>query len=78
MKNQPELWYTNPSLKIVLIFSAVWFIGNGLLVLSTTDFFKVPFFSNVSMLILLMMVMSTFQTGKLIRNYIRAQEMRNQ
>lgn len=44
MKNQPALWYTNPSLKVVVIFLAVWFIGNGLLVLSTTDFFKVPFF----------------------------------
>lgn len=78
MKNQPALWYTNPSLKVVVIFLAVWFAGNSLLVLSTTDFFKVPFFSNVSMLILLLMVMSTVKAGKLIRNYMRAQEMRNQ
>lgn len=77
MNSQSENWYYNPSLKIVLFFSAVWLIGNVLLVLSTTDFLKDSFFGNVSFLILLMMVMSTVQTGKLIHNYLRTRTTGN-
>ena len=71
MKSQPAWWYSQPSLKVVVIFVVLWVFGNVLLVLSTTDFFAIPFFSNVSLLILLLMMLSTFQTGKLIRNYLR-------
>lgn len=77
MNSQSENWYYNPSLKKVLIFSAVWLIGNVLLVLSTTDFLKDSFFGNVSFLTLLMMVMSTVQTGKLIHNYLRTRTTGN-
>ncbi|HNR73629.1 MAG TPA: hypothetical protein PKH83_03145 [Cyclobacteriaceae bacterium] len=71
MRKQRVLWYTNPSLKVVAIFSIGWLIGNGLLVIATTDLFAIPFFPNVSVIILALMILSTIQTAKLIRNYFR-------
>lgn len=77
MKNQQTLWYTNPSLKVVMVFSTAWLVSNFLIVLATTDFLKISFFKNVSLLILLIMVVSTVQTGKLIRNYLRTRTTGN-
>ncbi|MBX2916632.1 MAG: hypothetical protein KF856_15290 [Cyclobacteriaceae bacterium] len=78
MKNQPALWYSQPSLKVVLIFVSIWLIGNGLLIVAITDIFRQPFLVTGHYISVLMIVMSTFQTGKLIRNYFCDRTTRNQ
>jgi hypothetical protein len=77
MKSQSALWFTNPSLKTVLLFASLWFIGNALLVLAITDFFSQSFFASGHYLSILMMIMSTIQTGKLVRNYLRTRTSSN-
>lgn len=77
MKNQPALWYTNPSLKVVAIFISVWLVGNMLIVLAITDFFKSGFQPAKHMPSALLMIASTVSTLKVIRNYLRTRTTSN-
>ncbi len=77
MKNQPALWYTNPSLKVVVIFVSIWLVGNGLLIIAVTDIFRQSFVVAGHYISILMMVMSTIQTSKLIYNYFRTRTTNN-
>lgn len=77
MKNQPALWYTNPSLKVAVIFVFMWLIGNTLIVLAMTDFFKSGFQPGKHMPSALLMLASTISTLKIIRNYFRTRTTSN-
>lgn len=77
MKNQPEFWYSNPSLKVVVIFVSIWLIGNMLILLAMTDFFKSGFQPDKHLSSGLLMITSTIATLKLIRNYFRTRTTRN-
>lgn len=77
MKNQPELWYTNPSLKVVVIFVSIWLIGNILILLAMTDFFMSGFQPGKHMPSALLMLASTITTLKFIRNYFRTRTTSN-
>lgn len=77
MKNQPEFWYSNPSLKVVVIFVSIWLIGSMLILLAMTDFFKSGFQPDKHLPSGLLMITSTIATLKLIRNYFRARTTSN-
>ncbi|MBX2898543.1 MAG: hypothetical protein KF775_02775 [Cyclobacteriaceae bacterium] len=77
MKNQPALWYTNSSLKVVVIFIFIWLMGNMLILLAMTDFFRSGFQPDKHMPSALLMLASTISTLKIIRNYFRTRTTSN-
>ncbi|MBN8575468.1 MAG: hypothetical protein J0L66_00925 [Cytophagales bacterium] len=77
MKNQPALWYTNPSLKVVVIFIFIWLMGNMLILLAMTDFFRSGFQPGKHLPRALLILASTISTLKIIRNYFRTRTTSN-
>jgi hypothetical protein len=67
-------WVTHPTGRNLLIIVTIWFVGNGLLILSTTDLFTESFFNKKYIMIYAMMIMSTWTTFKVIRNYSKTRE----
>ncbi|MBL7862970.1 MAG: hypothetical protein JNJ65_17540 [Cyclobacteriaceae bacterium] len=72
MKNQTALWFSNPSLSVVLTFIAVWLLGNFLLVAAMTDFFREEVAFSKQLPVSFLMLLSTASTLKVIRNYFKA------
>ena len=68
---QKRNWVTHPTKRNLMIIVTVWFIANGLLILSTTDFFTESFLNKKYILIYAIMIMSTLTTFKVILNYSR-------
>ena len=66
---QKRNWVTHPTKRNLFIIVTIWFLGNGLLILSTTDLFTESFLNKKYVLIYAMMIMSTWTTIKMIRNY---------
>lgn len=69
--NKKRNWVTHPTKRNLLIIVTVWIIGNGLLILSTTNFFMESFLNKKYILIYAIMIMSTLTTFKVILNYSR-------
>ncbi len=68
---QKRNWVTHPTKRNILIIATVWVIGNGLLILSTTDLFTESFLSKKYILIYGLMIMSTWTTFKVTLNYFK-------
>ncbi|WP_228451020.1 hypothetical protein, partial [Marnyiella aurantia] len=71
---QKRNWVTHPTKRNLLIIVTMWFVGNSLLILSTTDLFTESFFNKKYIIIYAMMIMSTWTTFKVIRNYSKTRE----
>ncbi len=61
--------YQNPSKRYVIIFIIIWLLGNTLLVLSSTDVFRISFFRRKNVLYAFLMIWSTFSLIQIYRNY---------
>jgi hypothetical protein len=59
----------NPSIKNLILFTLLWFVGIILLTLSTTDLFTESFFQKKYVMIYFLIIGSTIATGKLYFNY---------
>jgi hypothetical protein len=59
----------NPTIKNLILFTLLWFVGILLLTLSTTDLFTESFFQKKYVIIYFLMIGSTIATGKLYFNY---------
>lgn len=68
---QKRNWVTHPTSRNIVIIVTIWFVGNGLLVLSTTDLFTESFFNKKYLLTYAMMIIATLTTFKVILNYFR-------
>jgi hypothetical protein len=68
---QRRNWVTHPTRRNILIIGTAWFVGNGLLVLSTTDLFTESFISKRYIMIYVMMIMSTWTTFQVTLNYFK-------
>jgi hypothetical protein len=66
---QQRNWVTHPTKRNLLIIVTIWCVGNGLLILSTTDLFTERFINKKYVMIYAMMIMSTWTTFKVLRNY---------
>ena len=66
---QQRNWVTHPTKRNLLIIVTIWCVGNGLLILSTTDLFTESFINKKYVMIYAMMIMSTWTTFKVLRNY---------
>jgi SAM-dependent methyltransferase len=51
MKTEKRNWVTHPTKTNLLIIVTIWFVGNGLLLLATTDLFTESFFSKKYLII---------------------------
>jgi hypothetical protein len=72
--DQKRNWVTHPTKRNLLIIVTIWFVGNGLLILSTTDLFTESFFNKKYVMTYAMMIMSTWTNFKVIRNYSKTRE----
>lgn len=61
----------NPSKNNLILFSLIWLISNGLLIISLTDLFSESFFQKKYFMIYLSMVISTYVVLKLFINYLK-------
>jgi hypothetical protein len=61
----------NPSKNNLILFSLIWLISNGLLIISLTDLFSESFFQKKYFMIYLPMVISTYVVLKLFINYLK-------
>ena len=68
---QKRNWITHPTKRNLLIIVTVWVVGNGLLIISTTDLFTESFLDKKYILIYAMMIMSSWTTFKVISNYFK-------
>ena len=68
---QKRNWVTHPTKRNLLIIVTAWFVGNSLLILSTTDLFTESFFNKKYVMIYAMMIMSTWTTFKVTLNYFK-------
>ncbi len=64
-------WVTHPTRGNLLTIVTIWLVGNGLLILSTTDLLTESFFNTKYVMIYAMMIMSTWTTFKMFRNYYK-------
>ena len=68
----------NPSIKDLILFTLLWFVGILLLTLSTTDFFTENFFQKKYVMTYFLMIGSTITTGKLYFNYWKNKNQNSQ
>ena len=71
MEKRETNWMNNPTKKQVILFTALWFVGNFLLVISLTDLFRENFFQQGSFMIYSLMTMSTVTIVKQHLNYLK-------
>ena len=64
-------WYTNPTKKQVAIFTFLWFVGIGLLIVATTDAFTESFLNKKYTVLYMIMIGATLSAARLIRNYVK-------
>jgi hypothetical protein len=69
MEDKQVSFYQNPERKHLVIFSVLWVIGNGLLLLADTDFFTENPFRSDYLLTGFLVVGSTISVLKLFQNY---------
>ena len=69
MKTDKRNFMKNPSIKNLVLFTLLWFVGILLLTLSTTDLFTESFFQKKYVMIYFLIIGSTIATGKLYFNY---------
>lgn len=69
METDKRNFMKNPSIKSLILFTSLWFIGITLLTLSTTDLFTESFFKKKYVMIYFLMIGATIATGKLYFNY---------
>lgn len=77
MNTQRASWYTKPTLKMVLIFLAIWLVGNFLIMLAATDFFQEPIQVDKRLPVSFLSILSTVSVIKVIRNYRKTQSTGN-
>lgn len=68
----------NPSIKNLILFTLLWFVGILLLTLSATDLFTESFFQKRYVMIYFLMIGSTIATGKLYINYWKNKNLNSQ
>jgi hypothetical protein len=64
-------WVTHPTKRNLLIIVIAWLVGNGLLILASTDLFTESLRNQKYILIYAMMVVSTAITLKVVSNFFR-------
>ena len=72
MKTKRDNWPKNPSRNQVLFISALWVIGNLLIILSMTDLFSESIFQRRYFLLYLLILVSTLATLKIIISYFKS------
>ena len=60
---------TNPSKKILILFTSLWLLGITLLILAMTDLFTESILQRKYVMVYFLMIGSTIVTGKLYFNY---------
>ncbi len=69
MVNNKWLEVKNPSKNNLIVFSIIWLISNGLLIISLTDLFSESFFQKKYFMIYGLVASSTYAVLKLFINY---------
>ena len=72
MKREKTNWMNNPSIKQLILFTALWILANTLLILSMTDLFSESVFQRKYIMIYLLMIGSTLATLNLYRNFLKS------
>ena len=71
---QKRNWVTHPTKRNLLIIFTVYVVGNGLLIISTTDLFTESFLNKKYLMIYAMMIMSSWTVLKVLLNYFRVSD----
>jgi hypothetical protein len=64
-----KTFYSNPTKRQLILVISLTLIGNTLLILSSTNLFKEPFFQSKYLMIYFLMMGSIVATLKLVSNY---------
>jgi len=75
MKKFKKNFINDPSIKTLIVFTLLWFLGIVLLTLSTTNLFTENFFRKKYIMIYFLMIGSTTAIGKLYYNYWKSKTM---
>ena len=64
-------WRQNPTRNQAILFFCIWLLSVALLVLSTTNFFTTNPFVRENIVLLLLVLATSFSTLSVCRNYLR-------
>jgi len=64
-------WYQNPTKKTLVIFSLLWLISNVFLILALTDLFTESPLKGKNIIMIILMIGSTFSVSQLYIRYYK-------